>query len=213
MTPSAAKQVPFRVLLVCTHNQFRSPLAEHLLRKAVTDLGLCWTIVSAGTQARPGLPMNAWAANYLRRRGIAPDGWMSRRLQADLVRWADLILAAEEPHRRVIVTADPGSVRRTFLLLQFARYANHLRRGGLGAADQAGPALLASALAVRTRLQPAPTGIDELPDPFRRHLGARRRCAQRVLQAIISIHDALAPAQEAAPTRALRPDRPSGGGR
>jgi protein-tyrosine phosphatase len=198
MTPSAANQAPFRVLIVCTANQFRSPLAEHLLRKSVTDLGLCWTIISAGTEARPGLPVNAWAANYLRHRGIVPDGWMSRQLDAGLVRWANLILAAEESHRRAIVAADPSAVRRTFLLLQFARYANHLRRGGLGAADHAGPALLASALAVRTRLQPAPARLDELPDPFRRRLGGRRQCAQRVLQAIISINDALAPAEKAA---------------
>ena len=196
MTPNAARQAPFRVLFVCTANQFRSPLAEHLLRKSVTDLGLSWTIVSAGTHARPGLPMNTWAESYLRKRGITPDGWISRRLEPDLVQWADLILSAEEMHRRVIVTADPSAVRRTFLLLQFARYATHLRRGGLGGAEQAGPALLASALAVRTRLQPAPARRDELPDPFRRHVGARRRCAHRVLQAIISINDALAPAEE-----------------
>jgi protein-tyrosine phosphatase len=201
MTPNVATQVPFRVLIVCTANQFRSPLAEHLLRKSVTDLGLSWTIVSAGTNARPGLPINAWAGKYLRQRGIVTDGWMSRRLEADLVRWADLILTAEEIHRRVVVTADASAIRRTFLLLQFARYVTHLRRGGLGRTDQAGFALLASALAVRSQLQPAPARLDELPDPFQRHRGARRRCAHRILQAITSVNDALAPAEEAASAR------------
>jgi len=198
MLPSVAPQAPFRVLLVCTANQFRSPLAEHLLRKSITDLGLGWTIVSAGTQARPGLPINAWAGTYLRRRGIVPDGWMSRRIQPDLVRWADLILVAEESHRRVVVTADPSAIRRTFLLLQFARYAGHLRRGGLARAEQAGAALLASVLVVRSQLQPAPAHLDELPDPFRRRLAAQRRCAHRILQAITDINDSLAPEEEAA---------------
>jgi protein-tyrosine-phosphatase len=203
MTPNAAEQVPFRVLLVCTANQFRSPLAEHLLRQSTTELGLDWMIVSAGTHVRPGLPMDPWAGNFLRRRRIVPDGWMSRQLGADLVRWADLILAAEEINRRAIVTADPSAVRRTFLLLQFARYATHLRRGDVGAADQAGPALLASVLAVRTRLQPAPPHLDDLPDPFRGHFRARRRCANRVLAAVGNINDALTPARDAAPAAGM----------
>ena len=52
----------FRVLLVCTANQCRSPMAQFVLQRAVDRLGLDWEIGSAGTRARNGAAMADAAA-------------------------------------------------------------------------------------------------------------------------------------------------------
>lgn len=187
MTNGANRPVatPFHVLLVCTANQCRSPMAERLLARAQSSLGLGWTVSSAGTAARDGYPMHPLAVRTLLDYGIADDDWTSRRLTADIVARADLILTAAVDHRRTVVTVEPRAITRTYPLLQFARFAAQVSR--LTDGRYPGPALLARAAVARGGLQPVAPGGDDLTDPIGHPLRSFRSCAATLQTAINQI--------------------------
>lgn len=167
--------------MVCTANLCRSPIAEQLLRRAVDDAGLAWSVSSAGTRARSGQPMHPRAAAELQRRGVAPaDDWSSRRLTRELLEQADLVLTAETEHRQYIVTKWPDQLRHTFLLRHFARLVTAVEAGNpLSTSD-----LVQRATAALSHVQPATHGEDELADPIRGRGRAFRACAQTVEDAV-----------------------------
>ncbi|MBM3957291.1 MAG: hypothetical protein FJ313_04485, partial [Gemmatimonadetes bacterium] len=85
MTSSATNMsrgwVVFRVLLVCTGNQCRSPMAEALLRRlAATDSAapLEIRVSSAGTAAPAGFPATQQAQEACAEEGIDLTGHRSR---------------------------------------------------------------------------------------------------------------------------------------
>ncbi len=136
-----------RVLVVCTANICRSPSAEQLLRAALVRGGVPPTevvVASAGVEAG-----NGWArcprargllAGHLDDREVV--GWAggSRRLSADLVRGADLVLAADRGHRAAVARLVPAAHARLFTLRQAARLAAVLIGGDLPTAVALPPA-------------------------------------------------------------------------
>jgi protein-tyrosine phosphatase len=185
----------FRVLVVCTANQYRSPLAEHLLREAVRDLDPTWELSSAGVRAIDGQPLDPLVAGFLHDHAIATDGWTSRRLTPEIVRRADLILTAEESHRRAVVTLEPAALRRTFLLLQFARLAQalNLERAAGNTARPGDVDLIDQILRVRAHLQPVIGDADALKDPAGKPSRLLKRCGRQIEKAVASIRTAVLP--------------------
>jgi protein-tyrosine phosphatase len=112
---------PFTVLLVCTGNICRSPLAEQLLRARFAAAGIPGVIHSAGTGALVGYPMTSEAALLSRRYGGDPSRHTARQLTPHLIETADLILTATRQHRGYTVSLVPRALRHTFSLNQFAR--------------------------------------------------------------------------------------------
>jgi len=124
----------FSILLVCTGNICRSPLAEQLLtstlRRSLADgFGAARAdalmdqvaITSAGTSAREGSPMTPEALAQSERLGSGGRSHLAHRLTADDVRAAGLILALSSEHRKAVATLDPFAARRAFTLVEFAR--------------------------------------------------------------------------------------------
>jgi protein-tyrosine phosphatase len=119
---------PFHILLVCTGNICRSPLAERLLRVGLAaGLGPAaadsYHVSSAGTRAWEGSPMDRTAARELRRLGGDPAGFRSRQLVAAHVEAADLVLTATVAHRSVVLSETPEALRRTFTIRELAGLA------------------------------------------------------------------------------------------
>ena len=110
---------PFDVLVVCVGNLCRSPLAERLLRVRLADEPHV-RVTSAGTRAVVGAPMDAPAAAELDRLGGDPSGFEARRLTADLVTGADLVLTATRRLRSEVVELAPAALKRTFTLRELA---------------------------------------------------------------------------------------------
>jgi len=109
-----------RVLFVCTANQCRSPLAAALLRAHAPEL----TVESAGVQAdgvSPATPSTIDAARMLH---IDLRDHRSRRLDADMVRRADLVVGMERRHVREAALLDPGAFSRAFTLKELVRRGN-----------------------------------------------------------------------------------------
>jgi len=114
------------VLVVCTANVCRSPLAARLL---TAELGPGVDVVSAGAWALPGAPACDWA----RRFGPVAGEHTAVRLEASHVRAASLILGATREHRSAAVGLVPVAQRKAFTLLQAARLAVWLEKHGVTA--------------------------------------------------------------------------------
>jgi len=88
----------FRVLLVCTGNTCRSPMAAGLLRQMLESEGARIVVESAGTAAWEDQPATAPAVQVAARGGVDLSGHRSRRLTPAMVRAADLVLVMERGH-------------------------------------------------------------------------------------------------------------------
>lgn len=105
----------FRILIVCTGNICRSPMAEGLL-KSVLPLASYRriTVCSAGTHATGGLPAESGAVRAAREHGVDIGGHRSQALDGSLIARAGLILVMEKQHARFIHSSahvDSGAVR------------------------------------------------------------------------------------------------------
>ncbi|MDK1345881.1 low molecular weight phosphatase family protein [Streptomyces sp. 378] len=113
---------PFRVLVVCTGNIYRSPLAECLLRHRLLEHRQVIHVSSAGTRAVAGVPTAAAVTSFLAARGLQPCEVGSRRLTEEMVETADLVLGAAREHREAAVRLSPvRALSRAFTFREFAR--------------------------------------------------------------------------------------------
>ncbi|MCW2506113.1 MAG: Tyrosine phosphatase [Actinomycetia bacterium] len=176
----------FRVLVVCTGNLCRSPIAERLAQRTLLDrLGADFTafsVSSAGTFAEDGTPMHPLAATTLAERGVSADGFVTRSLTRDHVAAADLVLTAGREHRAQCVELHPASLSKCFTVRQWTRLLDAVDPAVLPAGDPAARAraLWIEVLAGRNTLQPGPPGSDDLPDPMGNPAKAFRACADEL---------------------------------
>jgi protein-tyrosine phosphatase len=112
---------PFTVLMVCTGNICRSPVAERLLRAQTAAVGLPVVVHSAGTQSMVGHGMTPEAAHLAEHYWADPLDHHSKQLTEEQIREADLVLTATREHRSKVVSQYPRSARYTYTLNQFAR--------------------------------------------------------------------------------------------
>ncbi|MEQ8173782.1 MAG: low molecular weight protein arginine phosphatase [Syntrophomonadaceae bacterium] len=113
-----------RILFVCSGNTCRSPMAQALLRKALTQdrgTGLQEVEVwSAGLWAVPGQPASPEALKAMKSHGIDISQHRTRVLEASLVQEADLILAMTGSQSRQLKDLYPQKGSRIFTLTEFA---------------------------------------------------------------------------------------------
>jgi len=109
------------ILVVCTGNICRSPMAEGLLRHMLPP-GTRWKarVHSAGTHGLDGEPAAPHAVQAAAALGVDIRGHRARSLDPEMVRQADLILAMEPFQRDIVIRALPSSAQgRVRLLADF----------------------------------------------------------------------------------------------
>lgn len=111
-----APNLPYHVLLVCTGNTCRSPMAEMLLKALLPPKVRERVIIdSAGTAAYEGGPVAPETIRVLEEIDIPTDrGKRSKRLTQELVEWADLILVMERAH--LLAVSEMGGGAKAHLL-------------------------------------------------------------------------------------------------
>jgi len=171
---------PFRILLVCTGNICRSPLAERLLQVRLNAaLGPAaadtYDVSSAGTRSWDGAPMDPFAALELRRLGGDQAGFHSRQLIPAHVEAADLVLTATAAHRSAVLSEAPEALRRTFTIRELAALTSLLTPDS----DHAG--LVAQAAASRSSV---PTDDLDVIDPYGASAAVHREVADQLSTAI-----------------------------
>lgn len=187
----------FRVLIVCTANHCRSPIAEQLLVSAAAERLTApeqWAVESAGTDIPGPWPLHPSASEVLAERLPAVAEHYSRQLKPAMIQRADLILTATRKHRGIVVSSVPAAVGRTFTILQFARLCEQVSPITAVEPGEAGRLLVVEAKLARSSLQPVPGEDDDLPDPMGRGLAEFEVCADRLQDAVDRILRPLTPA-------------------
>ncbi len=114
------------VLVVCTGNTCRSPMAELLMRDNLAKSLNCSlddldergiVVISAGIAAAPGCPPTSEAVQVMREQGLDLSKHEAQPLTEQFVRHADLILAMTQSHLQSIVERWPTAAGRTHLLM------------------------------------------------------------------------------------------------
>ena len=110
-----------RVLFVCTANTGRSALAEALLRHHLRERAVSATVGSAGHRTEGGEPVSSLVEQAAGAHGGQLGRHRSRRLTAELLDDADLVVAMAAEHQDAAQALLPTVASRTFLLRDLLR--------------------------------------------------------------------------------------------
>ncbi|MGH9246015.1 MAG: low molecular weight phosphatase family protein [Acidimicrobiales bacterium] len=158
-----------KILVVCTGNICRSPMAEGLLRARLAERGVVATVSSAGLtwEGRSATPEAIRAASAY---GVDLREHRSRILDPAHLADADLILAMERRHVREVVAAAPDRFARTFTLAELVRRGNAIGSRPTGVAVAAWLAHVGAGRRPESQLGFATD--DDIADPYGRPLAA-----------------------------------------
>ena len=124
---SHANAGTFRVLVVCTGNICRSPLAEVVLQAGLDEASPgSFSVSSAGTFAHAGKPAQPGTRDIATRLGTSHDHYRARQLSEEQISGANLLLVLAATHRPEVLAVAPSALKRTFTLREFARILEHM---------------------------------------------------------------------------------------
>ena len=115
------------ILLLCSGNTCRSPMAKALLLKAISEqTGINkndFKVESAGLWAQTGFPASPEAVKVMSEYGLDLSAHRSRAMSKDLARQADLILTMTRSGLEEVQQRYPFARDKSFTLADYAGFA------------------------------------------------------------------------------------------
>ncbi|MGI6575441.1 MAG: low molecular weight protein arginine phosphatase [bacterium] len=112
-----------KILIVCTGNTCRSPMAAYLLNHLAANDANGKDIItaeSAGIFAQEGMPAAREAIEVLAKVGIDLTGHKARQLTSQMLREADLVLTMTNRQKDIILKEVPEAREKVFTLAEFS---------------------------------------------------------------------------------------------
>jgi protein-tyrosine phosphatase len=188
-------EAPFRILVVCTGNVCRSPVAAAVLRDALEEIAPgAFSVESAGTRALAGEAAQPLSASIATRLGSGLDGFVARQLTEPMVASADLVLTLASGHIRDVLRFSPAALKRTFTLREFARIlatlpldpAEHAASTA-GEPRRAWKRLVDRAWAAKASTASVQGADDDVIDPYRRSAEVYEQMADELIPALEAV--------------------------
>ena len=167
------------ILVVCSGNICRSPIAEGLLRRALERRlgGTAPVVGSAGTIAIDGAPAMPESIEAARERGVDIRMHTARPLTPELIDDADLVVTMAAEHRDEVRRLVPGAVPRTFTLKELTRVLEALPATE---SDLRLDTRIGAAAAARANCAPANRFDEDVVDPLGMPLDTYRAIAWEI---------------------------------
>ncbi|MGI6642814.1 MAG: L-threonylcarbamoyladenylate synthase [Bacillota bacterium] len=108
--PEHPEGAPFRILMVCSGNTCRSPMAEEILKDvwSARSAGVPLEVISRGTATVWGLPATPEAVIAADQLGVDLRGHRSAPISQGDMEWADLVVTMTESHKKNLLFRFPG---------------------------------------------------------------------------------------------------------
>lgn len=108
------------ILIVCTANQCRSPVAEALLRRQLAEheSNTPWTVESAGTWAIGARPVHAQMGKVAEEAGLDLSRHRARNVEDLALNSYALILTMEQSHKEALQVEFPQVADRVYQLTE-----------------------------------------------------------------------------------------------
>ena len=110
----------YHILIICSGNICRSPMAEGILQDILPDALREWVLVdSAGIHAADGLNAEPFAVQACKKQGIDIAVHRARSVNLEMLARSDLILAMEQGHASFVRQLIPSEMDKVHLLGEF----------------------------------------------------------------------------------------------
>jgi protein-tyrosine-phosphatase len=111
-----------RILLICTGNTCRSPMAEVFLQEKIKqgDLADRVRVLSAGLYAGRETPASSGAQAAAAKRGLDLMAHRSRQLLPEYVQAANLVLTMTQSHKAAVTALAPEAADKVYTLAEYA---------------------------------------------------------------------------------------------